>query len=234
MKDLKVEPVQFRGMRQEVSQVLRKALFDGIYEPGEQIYEAELAKQLRLSRGPVREALLQLEKESLVQNVYNRGWFVLKLTPAQISEITSLRVVLEVIALRLARDKVSPLELTLLEQVQNSMIEAYDQGDITEAIQRDFDFHRHIWTMSGHGTLNETLNKVTTPYFAYYKMSKPRSESEVTAFRGGLEHHHAMIDYLVGRTDQSAEACIRAHFAPVTVERWSVLLDAVCKEPNRR
>src|SRR5436309_13195962 len=135
MKSLNFEIIRFRGMRQEVGQLLKKAIFDGVYEPGEQVYEAELAKKLQLSRGPIREALLQLERESLVRHVYNKGWFVLTLTPEEMSEITSLRTVLEVLTLRLAKERITDRELSRLKKIQRSMHEAYAQGQIAEAIQ---------------------------------------------------------------------------------------------------
>lgn len=217
-------------MRQEVGQLLKKAIFDGVYEPGEQVYEAELAKKLQLSRGPIREALLQLERESLVRHVYNKGWFVLTLTPEEMSEITSLRTVLEVLTLRLAKERITDRELSRLKKIQRSMHEAYAQGQIAEAIQGDFDFHQEIWQISGHRLLQETLVKTTTPYFAFFKMSKIRSELELTAFQNGLQNHQAMIDFLAGDTSQSAEWCIRNHFAPVHVQNWSLLLDAIHKK----
>lgn len=213
-----------------MSQLLKKAIFDGVYEPGQQVYEADLAKQLQLSRGPVREALLQLEKEALVQNVYNRGWFVLKLTPEQMSEITGLRAVLEVLTLRLAKESIAPPELSRLKKLQRRMLDAFEKGDITEAIQGDFDFHQAIWGLSKHAVLQETLVKTTTPYFAFFKMSKIQGELELAAFRKGLENHQAMIDFLAGKSRRSAEHCIRNHFAFMHLPNWDLLLDAIHKD----
>lgn len=232
MKVLNSEALRFRGMRQEVSQLLKKAIFDGVYDPGEQIYEAELAKQLELSRGPIREALLQLEKESLVKTIYNKGWFVLNLTPDEISEITSLRVILEVVALRLAKEHITNRQILQLRKIQKAMLEDYLKDQITEAIQQDFEFHQRIWECSGHRALEQSLVKVTTPYFAFFKMSRLRSELELEAFRTGLENHKAMIDYLAGQIDKSAEWCIRSHFAGTEgrTKNWHRLLDALHQE----
>jgi DNA-binding GntR family transcriptional regulator len=232
MKELAFESPQFRGIRQEVCQILRKAIFDGLYEPGQQIYEAEIAKKLQLSRGPVREALLQLEKESLILNVFNKGWFVIELTADQITEITSMRVVLEVLALKMARKRVNSRQLKKLVRIQESMLELFQKEDYTDAIQCDFDFHREIWRIAGHGVLEENATRLTTPYFAFLKMSKIRKGFRMESFYEGLENHHAMLDYLAGKTEKSAEWCIRNHFAPLTYRDWRVLLDTIHKEDD--
>jgi len=222
MKELSFESPQFRGIRQEVSQILRRAIFDGLYEPGQQIYEAEVAKKLQLSRGPVREALLQLEKESLIVSVYNKGWFVIQLTPEQITEIISMRVVLEVLALKMARERVN-------SRIQESMLELFRKEDYTGAIQHDFDFHRAIWKIAGHAVLEESATRLTTPYFAFLKMLKIRTGFRMESFYEGLENHQAMLNYLAGETDKSAEWCVRNHFEPLTYRDWSVLLDSISK-----
>jgi DNA-binding GntR family transcriptional regulator len=230
MKDLESGNSQFRGVRQGVCQVLRQTIIDGFYEPGQQIYEAELAKKLQLSRGPVREALLQLEKESLIQNVFNRGWFVIKLTPEQIAEITSMRVILEVLALKMARQKVRSWQLKKLTRIRESMLKSFSNEEYADAIQKDFGFHREIWKIAGHTVLEESATRLTTPYFAFLKMSKIRKGFQMERFYEGLENHHAMLDYLAGNTNESAEWCICNHFAPLLNRDWRRLLDTIHRD----
>jgi DNA-binding GntR family transcriptional regulator len=215
-------------MRNEVRQLLKKAIFDGIYEPGEQIFEAELAKKLQLSRGPIREALLQLERESLVQHVHNKGWFVIQLAPEDRSEITSLRAVLELLALKLARESVTPHQINALRKILKKMVDAFEAGKFAEASQADFEFHQKIWNMSGHHNLGEVLVKITTPFFAYYKMPKAGDYKEISETRRRLEaDHQLVIAYLAGETDKTAESCIRNLFGSTNFENWSRLLDLI-------
>ena len=212
-------------MRQEATHVLRKAIVDGIYDPGEQIYEADLAQQLEVSRGPIREALLQLEKESLVKSAYNKGWFVLKLTPEEMTEITNLRALLEVVALSLAQKHINRRELSQLKKIESGLLETFERGDTADAIQGDFDFHKKIWKISQHRALEETLIDITTPYFAFLKMSRIRDSLERKAIRQGLQNHRAMVDLLSGESTHSAEWCIRNHFSPTLIKDWNLLLD---------
>src|SRR4051794_2075000 len=86
-----VAPVRRRGLADEVADSIREAIFSGAYAPGEQLREVELSKTLDVSRGPVREALLRLEREGLVRSAWYRGATVMTLTPKDVAELDSQR-----------------------------------------------------------------------------------------------------------------------------------------------
>src|SRR6266496_432912 len=78
----RVTPARRRGLAEEVADRIRDAIFTGVYAPGAQLREVELAHALEVSRGPVREALLRLESEGLVHSAWHRGTTVTALSPA--------------------------------------------------------------------------------------------------------------------------------------------------------
>src|ERR1043166_7514559 len=77
---------------------LRQAILRGDFAPGERLREVEIAAQHQVSRGPVREALLQLEQEGLVLLRRNRGAIVARLSRTDLEEVYSLRLALERLA----------------------------------------------------------------------------------------------------------------------------------------
>src|SRR6185503_14103153 len=77
---------------------LRDAILTGGFAPGEHLREVEIAAKYDVSRGPVREALLQLEREGLVLLRRNRGAVVARLSRADLDEVYSLRLALERLA----------------------------------------------------------------------------------------------------------------------------------------
>src|SRR4030088_2009836 len=77
---------------------LRQAILEGEYAPGERLREVDIAARHQVSRGPVREALLQLEQEGLVLLRRNRGAIVARLSRADLEEVYSLRLALERLA----------------------------------------------------------------------------------------------------------------------------------------
>jgi DNA-binding GntR family transcriptional regulator len=222
-----------KGLREQVADTLRTAIFEGRFKPGELLKDSALAMQFNISRSPVREALLQLEKESLVRNFHNRGWYVIELTLAEISEIVSLRVVLEVLALKLAAHNVKKQELEKLATVQEKLMQAFWAEDwknaMCEVVKKDFEFHHDIWMISNHHLLEETLVRTTRPYFAYMQatirsmVSSPEQYRE--QYEGAYRTHQSLIDYLAKPGELSAELCVCQHLlAPSMMEGWDHLV----------
>src|SRR5690606_36979494 len=93
---------QNRGLSADIADRLRTAILSGHFEPGAQLREAHLAQFLGVSRGPVREALVRLEREGIVVIRRNRGAFVAQLSRKDLDEVYTLRVVIERFALERA------------------------------------------------------------------------------------------------------------------------------------
>src|SRR5450432_4132166 len=89
-------------LRAHVVRMLRADIMSGKYRPGDRLNESQIARELNISRIPVREALSQLQEQGLVQNRERRGMFVINIGPDEVQQITSLRLVLETEAMRLA------------------------------------------------------------------------------------------------------------------------------------
>lgn len=222
-----------KGLREQVADILRTAIFEGRFKPGELLKDSALATQFNISRSPVREALLQLEKESLVRNFHNRGWYVIELTLTEISEIMSLRVALEVLALKLAAHNVKENELEKLADIQAKLMQAFWAEDwkstTYEVVKMDFEFHHHIWKLSNHKLLEQTLVRTTRPYFAYMQAIIRSMVLSHQQFRDQYEepyrNHQSLIDYLAKPGELSAELCVCQHLlVPAPIEGWDRLL----------
>lgn len=227
------ERINRKGLREQVADVLRNAIFEGTFKPGELLKDSALATEFNISRSPVRDALLQLEKEFLVRNFHNRGWYVIELTREEISEIVSLRVVLEALALKLAAHNFSDKDLKELSRIQERLIEALWAEDwrntISEVVKKDFEFHHYIWKLTNHQLLEDTLVRTTRPYFAYMHAIIKATVSSDDRFReqneGSYRNHQLLIDYLVKPGELNAELCICQHLLmPSKVLGWDRLV----------
>ncbi|MGA8266797.1 MAG: GntR family transcriptional regulator, partial [Candidatus Acidiferrales bacterium] len=89
-----------RTLKEQVVRLLRTAILSGKISAGGRLNESQLARELGVSRVPIREALQQLEQQGLVVNVPRRGKFVISLSDEEIQKINSLRLILEAEALR--------------------------------------------------------------------------------------------------------------------------------------
>src|SRR6201996_1368768 len=108
-------------LRAHVVKMLSSGILSGKYKPGDRLNESQIARELNISRIPVREALSQLQEQGLVQNRERRGMFVTNIGPEEVAQISSLRIILETEALRLAQRRMTPQILAQLETLMEQM-----------------------------------------------------------------------------------------------------------------
>ena len=205
----RIEELKHPVIRQAVCEMLRASLLEGEFVPGEAISEPVLASRFKVSRGPVREALLLLSEEGLLTHIPNRGFFVLQLTERDRELIDTVRLPLETLALCEARNRVQPEHIAELEQIQDKMLEAFSMKDMNTWTVQDQLFHSRIWEVAGNPWLVSAMRRIMTPYFAFsmaYKLKDPNLSYELMS-----ERHCLYIEYLKGTSGKSAEECVRFH-----------------------
>ncbi|MEV6912668.1 GntR family transcriptional regulator [Amycolatopsis sp. NPDC051071] len=158
----RVEPARRRGLADEVADRVRDAIFGGAYPPGAQLREVELSAALGVSRGPVREALLKLEREGLVSSEWHRGAIVTTLSEVDVAELDSLRSALEQLAVRLV--VANAADLTAIDEVVARMDRARDEH---EMVRCDIDFHDAVYAASGHRRLGEAWRAIRSQVYLF-------------------------------------------------------------------
>ena len=149
-------PVRYRNMAEQIATALRQAIADGKLHPGARLLEVQIAREMGTSRAPLREALIQLEREGLVVRRPNRGTFVADLTEELVREVASLRGVLEGFAASLAVKRLTRDDFARLERILTEMLAVARRGDFPRMIEWDLQFHEYIVRASGHRLLFET------------------------------------------------------------------------------
>jgi DNA-binding GntR family transcriptional regulator len=181
----------------------------GDYPPGSPLGEVELAQRFGVSRGPVREALIQLEREYLVRSFPNRGYFVTTLSEQEFDEIVMLRSVLEPIALRLAREKASSKDIAAIRQRLRDLERIAAKRDQRTYIRKDYELHVAIWELSGRPLLTEVLKRVTAPVFVFEAIVEERYRNAGYDVKADAHAHRILIEYLAGKTGKDAYACLQ-------------------------
>lgn len=179
-------------LRTHVMKALRAQILSGRFRPGDRINESKIARELNISRIPVREALSQLQEQGLLTSLERRGMFVTKLSDAEVQQINSLRLVLEAEALRLARARMTPETLAELTDLVERM-ESWD-GPLIDAAALDRQFHAVIWRTAGNPYLDRTLASLTTSLFAHKALEHVSLEIR----RWRLNHHRALLNLVAG------------------------------------
>ncbi|MFJ3778956.1 GntR family transcriptional regulator [Streptomyces sp. NPDC090075] len=160
----RVAPARRRGLADEVADRIREAIFSGAYAPGAQLREAELSQALDVSRGPVREALLRLEREGLVRSAWHRGAAVTTLTPGDITELDSLRGALECLAVEQVVAHASDEDMTAIEQAADRMDRAADEH---EMVRCDIAFHDAVYAAAHHARLEEAWQAIRSQVYLF-------------------------------------------------------------------
>lgn len=190
---------------------LRNALFEGRFQAGEELSDAALARELHVSRGPVREALLVLAEEGLVVLNHHRGFAVPRLGRQDLEQIAQARRPLEVLTLELARERVQPPDLDRLKDLKERLLEAFRTGGMRVCATPDLAFHTLIWEMSGNPWLQAALRRLSLPYFVYTGVFNLGRRDHSVELMDAI--HQRYIDYLARATPESAADCVDFHLS---------------------
>jgi len=128
---------------------LRNAIVDGELKLGEQVSEVQLSTWLQVSKTPVRESLLRLKSEGLVEIQPQRGTFVFRLDAAQVTQLCKYRAMIESAALQSAMESHRDALLDGMKKCVEQMRTSEAAGDLKALAQIDMDFHNLFLINSG-------------------------------------------------------------------------------------
>jgi DNA-binding GntR family transcriptional regulator len=143
-RDGELEPVVQESTPTMIAARIRDAIASGVIPPGSQIGEAEFARRLAVSRGPLREGLQRLAQEGLVVAVRNRGHFVIEMTPENVRDMYVARAAIERAAAARAHALNPRGTARLLLESVAAMKAAADRRDEAGVSTADIAFHRDL------------------------------------------------------------------------------------------
>ena len=147
-------PTPRRVLTDDVVDAIRNAILSGKIKPGARLIEEDLAASLKVSRGPVRQAIFRLQQEGLVVHEPHRGATVGQVSQDDVEEIYSLRLALERLAIEQASRKAGARELAEIEAVLDRF-RATPRADVSRRLvaELDIDFHDAIFRAAGNWRL---------------------------------------------------------------------------------
>jgi DNA-binding GntR family transcriptional regulator len=160
-------------LRQSVYDALLELVVEGRLRPGQHLVETELARQLGVSRQPVREALHRLEAEGWVDLRPNQGAFVHVPTDQEVDELLDVRELLEVETVRLAATAATPGQLARLREICQQGQAAVQAGDTLRFVAVNSEFHAELAQVAGNAVLAELAEIVGRRVRWYYRLVAP-------------------------------------------------------------
>lgn len=140
--------------RHALARALRDAIVFGDLQPGERLVEREIAARTGVSRGPVREALRQLEQEGLIVSIPYQGTYVAGISDVEVDEIIiPIRLVLETFAYRQSMSALEPSDFDDLAGLVERMQRAADAVDLPALVEVDLQFHSRVIERAGNQCL---------------------------------------------------------------------------------
>ncbi len=158
------------NLREQVVEQIRTAIIEGQLNPGDHMVEAQLTKQLGVSRTPLREALILLEREGLVESFPNRGTFVRKFDMEDVDTVFSMRIALENFAADLIIEKLEKADFARLEQLIQEQRLSIAKGDFKHLRSTDMTFHRYLIEQSEHPLLIRNWSEIVAQIAALLYM----------------------------------------------------------------
>lgn len=193
-----------------IRQKLISAIVEGEIPQGSKVSEVELATRYGVSRGPLREAMRDLEGLRLVERKPHAGVRVVALNCAELKEIFTIREALEGMAARLAATEMSDQEINslrkLLELHESKVRESQGQSYFQQ--HGDLDFHLRILSGSGNRRLYKLMgDELYQLILMYRRQSSQRPSRPLRA----LEEHKRICDAIEARDPELAEMLMRRH-----------------------
>lgn len=198
-------------MGTRVFDILRQAIVQLRLRPGDLLSEADIARQLGVSRQPVREAFIKLSEIGLVEVRPQRGTYVMLISIRQVQNVRFIREAVEFAVVRKAASEATPATMHILRQLLEKQREAGEKSDHAEFLRLDEAFHQAIAELADCAYAWRTLENLKS------QMDRVRylSMADATPFDILVGQHTAIVDSIERHAPDDAEAAMRAHLTEI-------------------
>lgn len=190
-----------------ISDRLREAILEGRFPPGSRLVEANLARDLQVSRGSVREGLALLASEGLVVTKPRHGKFVQPLDATTIDEIYSLRRVLEPFAAGRVVASLRNDSIRELQDAFNGIVDAVGTNDIVAVAHKDIAFHECIFRLSDHSR----LARVWTDIRSILRLMFNVTTATHLSLEDAVAQHRLILEMILARDTPGVTSILTEH-----------------------
>jgi len=186
---------------------IKEAILTFQFLPNDALVEGELASQLGISKTPVRDALMRLEKEGLVTRVPYKGTYVSDINNQDMANIFHIRIVLEGLAIQLATELLTEEDFQKMEKLIAEHAEALKKGDVRGVSRINTEFHNIIVNRCSNPRLQQMLHNLDD----HLKRYRLLSISQGMRTEKSVPEHQAILDALRARDPKRAEMAMQTH-----------------------
>lgn len=213
MLDVSLEKVTRPLLRDEAYERIRRAIIDGTMPPGTPLRDADLAEQLGLSRAPVRQALLRLAEDGLVDSKPQSYTRVAEFVPGDVADARQLTRILHEFAVRQAMPRFGPGDIKEMRAANARFAEAIEQGDLAAAIAADDELHDVPVRLCGNRAVAASIDRYTP---LLRRLEYARFSSALA--RNSVRRHTQLIDAIEAGDTGTAIAVVSTIWIDLDLE----------------
>lgn len=210
-----LRPLDRRPTADRVADLIRARIVDGTFAPGTQLGEVQLAEQLGVSRGPVREAMQRLIQEGLLRSEPHRGTFVVRLDDDDVADIYLARSAIErAAAVQLVR-RDDRQALTRLAKLVERMETATRSESWSRVADLDLEFHESLVASSG----SRRLVRMYDTLLAETRICLAALEADYPVWHDVVTEHEQVVAALRAGDEAAVVDAVDAHLHQATARR---------------
>lgn len=195
------------SLRQQVGDALRDALVAGTLVPGN-IYSAPaLAQMLGVSPTPVREAMIDIAREGLVEALRNKGYLIRGYSDRDLDELAELRALIEVPTMVKAAETATREQLEALRPLADALNETALVGALRDFVAADTEFHLRALALAGNSQLVANVRQLRS----MARLSGLQQLADAGELLSTAREHHELLDLMVAKDLAGVERLMRLH-----------------------
>lgn len=188
--------------------IIKSKILQGVFKAGERLSEAGLSESLQISRSPIREAFQRLSQEGLVVLVPRKGAFVSMPNVESIENLFEVRQVLEPLAVGLAAEKGTDLQINQIEEFLRNTERMIEQNEYRQ-YPWDLDYHKKLASCSNNQILEDMVYQINMRL----QLARSRSSTEYGRAQGAFNEHIAIFEAVKKRDAKLAKKRMDLHIA---------------------
>lgn len=195
------------NLRETVLERLRTAIITGELAEGELHSAPTLGASLGVSATPVREAMMELAREGLVETVKNKGFRITGMTEKELDDLAEIRLLIEPPTVAKVVGRLSEQTLSRLEEIADACYKAAEQEDLGEYLRYDREFHALVLNNAG----NVQLQELATSLRQRTRLYGLTALAEAGELVNSAQEHHELIEYLRAEDTEAAVQLMHRH-----------------------
>lgn len=198
-------------LRNQVYKDIKSAIIRGKIDPGTRLRENDISKEMGISRGPIREAILLLEREGLLVTQTHKETMVAKVEKDEVTMLLNpLRVLLESFSIQKILPVLNEIHFIQLEKILGELNQACIQKEIEMIVEKDLEFHEYLITLTGEPYLI-TLWKSVSSRIVFHFMTNTREKHQMDNFSQLMNEHRELLEAIKTKKWEYIEPVLKEH-----------------------